>query len=152
MIVGNIENIVEYSFLEEKVKECFGYMKKNDLKLYQPGKYQIDGDDFFVNIVEYETTEKENRFYEAHRYYIDIHVMLDGEEKIEVDFIKNMDQKEFEPENDFLPLFEKNQNLSSSIILKENDFAIFYPNDAHMTAIKVNDSKKIKKAIFKVKI
>ena len=103
----------------------------------------------FVNIVEYETTTEDKRFWEAHKNYLDLHFMLDGEEIINVNFIDNMKQIEFVEKDDFLSL---EGNKKSSILLEEGDFLICYPNDAHMTAIKVSDSKKIKKAIFKVKI
>ena len=36
------------------------------------------------------------------------------------------------------------------VTLKSGDFLICYPEDAHMTAVKVKDEKVIKKAIFKV--
>lgn len=147
MIFGNLENISEYSFLDEQLQKCFKYVKENDILSYEKGKHEIEGDNLFVNIVEYTTTEKENRFWEAHRQYLDVHIMLDGEEQIDVNFISNMKQKEFEPENDFLPL-EGTSN--SHVTLRKHDFVIFYPNDGHMTAIKVNEPKAIKKAIFKV--
>ena len=35
---------------------------------------------------------------------LDIHVMLRGEERIDLNFIRNMKQGEFVPEDDFLPL------------------------------------------------
>ena len=102
-----------------------------------------------MNIVEYTTTTPEERFWEAHRQYLDIHVMLDGPEQIDVNFIENMEQKEFQPEGDFLPL-EGEPN--SHVVLNEGDFLVCYPHDAHRTAVKVKDPKAIKKAIFKVRI
>lgn len=61
------------------------------------GRHPIDGDRLFVNIVEYTTTTPENRFWEAHRAYLDIHLMLDGAEQIDLNFIQNMAQKEYVP-------------------------------------------------------
>ena len=63
--------------------------------------------------------------------------------------IDNLEQKEYEEEGDFLPL---NGEESAVVTLEKGDFLICYPEDAHMTAIKVDESKDIKKAIFKVKI
>ena len=96
-------------------------------------------------MVEYETTEKEDRFWEAHRNYLDLHLMLDGCEQIDLNFIENMSQKEFVEKDDFLPL-EGDEN--SHVILNNGDFLICYPHDGHKTAIKVDKSSKIKKAIF----
>ena len=91
MIFGNIQNMNEFTFLEEAVQECFTYAKAHDLLSYEKGSHEIDGDRLFVNIVEYTTTAPENRFWEAHKNYLDVHVMLCGEEQIDLNFIQNMD-------------------------------------------------------------
>ena len=90
MIFGNIENLNEYTYLDENIKKCFEYAKNNDLLSYDKGCHKVDGDNLFVNIVEYETTKKEDRFWEAHRNYLDLHLMLDGCEQINLNFIENM--------------------------------------------------------------
>lgn len=147
MIFGNINNLEEFDFLKDDIEKCFEYAKNHDLVGYEKGSYEIDGKNIFVNIVEYETTTVENRFWEAHRNYLDLHLMLCGSEQIDINFIGNMEQKEFVEVDDFLPLEgEKN----SSVILNNGDFLICYPNDAHRTAVAVNESTKIKKAIFKI--
>ncbi len=149
MIFGNINNLKEYPFLEEQVKECFAYAKEHDLSAYAKGRHEIDGERLFVNIVEYETVKAEERFWEAHKNYLDIHLMLDGTEQIDLNFIQNMELKEFVPKDDFLPMDgEKN----SSVILRDGDFLICYPSDGHRTAVAVGGSERIKKAIFKVRI
>lgn len=147
MIFGNIKNLNEYDYLPVNIKKCFEYAASNNLLNYEKGSYKIDGDNLFVNIVEYETTEVENRFWEAHRNYLDLHLMLDGKEQIDLNFIENMEEKEFVEKDDFLPL-EGNKN--GYVILEKNDFLVCYPNDAHRTAVKVRSSEKIKKAIFKI--
>jgi biofilm protein TabA len=149
MIFGNINNLKEFSFLEEQVKECFEYVKEHDLASYEKGSHEIDGERLFVNMVEYTTTNWEERFWEAHKNYLDIHLMIRGSEQIDLNFIQNMEVKEFVVKDDFLPMDgEKN----SSVILREGDFLICYPSDGHRTAIAVDGPETIKKAIFKVRI
>lgn len=149
MIFGNVRNLEEYPFLEEAVKRCFEYAGAHNLESYETGRHDIDGDRLFVNIVEYETVDADKRFWEAHRDYLDVHLMLGGTEQIDLNFIQNMDVKPFVPEDDFLPMDgEKN----SSVILRDGDFLICYPSDGHRTAVAVSGSEKIKKAIFKVRI
>ena len=136
MIFGNINHSKTYSTLHEDLLRCF-----------EKGTYTIDGDDVFVNIVEYRTCEKEDRFWEAHKKYIDVHLMLDGCERIDINFIENLEQKIYEEEGDFLPLDGKNNGYME---LRKGDFLVCYPEDAHMTGIKVLEKENIKKAIFKV--
>lgn len=149
MVFGNIRDLNDYGYLEEEVLKCFAYAKEHDLMEFEKGSHKIDGDNLFVNIVEYETTVPENRFWEAHRQYLDLHLMLKGSEQIDVNFIDNMEQKEFVPKDDFLPL-EGNPN--SHVVLTEGDFLLCYPKDGHRTAVQVKESVMIKKAIFKIKI
>lgn len=149
MIFGNITQLSDYGFLDDQIKECFEYAKQHDLLQYEKGRHEIDGDRLFVNIAEYETTTAENRFWEAHKNYLDLHLMLNGQEQIDLNFIENMEVKEFVEKDDFLPL-EGGKN--SDVIMRNGDFLICYPGDGHRTAVAVDGPEKIKKAIFKVRI
>lgn len=149
MVFGNIHNLNEFSFLEKEVLECFSYANENDLLSYEKGSHEIDGENLFVNIVEYETTDADKRFWEAHRKYLDLHLMLKGIEQIDINFIDNMEQKEFVDKDDFLPL---DGEPNSNVILTKGDFLLCYPNDAHRTAVAVDKPNIIKKAIFKIRI
>lgn len=149
MVFGNIRDLKDYGYLKAEVLKCFEYAKNHDLLSYEKGSHEIDGDNLFVNIVEYETTTPENRFWEAHKKYLDLHFMLKGPEQIDVNFIDNMEQKEFVDKDDFLPL---EGEANSHVVLTEGDFLLCYPKDAHRTAVQVNTPAVIKKAIFKIKI
>ncbi|MEH2950003.1 YhcH/YjgK/YiaL family protein [Sporofaciens sp. JLR.KK001] len=149
MIFGNIQNLREYLCMEDGIFECFNYAKENNLSAYDRGCHEIDAKRIFVNIMEYETVKPEDRFWEAHREYLDVHLMLEGTERIDLNFIQNMDVKEYAAKDDFLSMDgEKN----ASVILKPGDFLVCYPTDAHRTAVAADKQENIKKAIFKVKI
>ena len=149
MIFGNIDYLEEFGFLEDSVKRCFAYLKAHDLISYEKGTHEIDGDRLFVNVAEYTTTTPDNRFWEAHRDYADVDVMLKGKEQIDVNFIRNMELKEYVKKDDFLPMEgEKN----GSVVLREGDFLVCYPSDGHRTAVEAEGPETIKKAIFKVAI
>lgn len=149
MIIGNIHNLEECAFLEKQIKECFAYAKTHDLSGWEKGRHDIDGDRLFVNIVEYTTTVPEERFWEAHKHYLDVHVMLRGTEQIDLNFIQNMKLGDFVEADDFLPM-EGEKKVS--VILKDGDFLICYPSDGHRTAVAADGPETIKKAIFKVRI
>lgn len=149
MIFGSLNKLNEYSFLEKEVLKCFEYAASHDLSAFEKGSHKIDGERLFVNIVEYTTQAPGERFWEAHRDYLDVHLMLSGTEQIDLNFIQNMEQKDFVEKDDFLPL-EGEKNCS--VILTEGDFLICYPADGHRTAVAVNGPEKIRKAIFKVAV
>ena len=149
MVYGNKENLFNEDLFDKKILECFKYAKEHDLSIYEQGKHEIDGEKLFVNIAEYKTTETQDRFWEAHRYYLDLHLMLSGREQIDIALTHRMKAGEFVADDDFLPL---EGEKSASVILGPGDFLICYPDDAHRTAVKIQESEKIKKAIFKIKI
>lgn len=147
MIFGNIQCLDEYPFLEKAVLDCFAYAKAHDLSTFEPGCHEIDGKRLFVNIVQYTTTTPENRFWEAHRQYLDLHLLLLGEEQIDLNFIANMQPSDYQEKDDFLPL---DGDKNSSVILREGDFLICFPQDAHRTAVQAAQPCTVKKAIFKI--
>lgn len=147
MIFGNISNLESY--LSDEIIAAIDYYKANDLLAYEPGSHPINGDKLFVNIAEYETTSPENRFWEAHKDYLDLHIILKGRERIDLNFLENMKPGAYVKEDDFLPIEGESK---TSLILEEGDFLICYPDDGHMTGLKACGPEKIKKAIFKIKI
>ena len=149
MVFGNVKHLEEFSFLDSSVRECLDYFNSHDLASYEKGSHEIDGERLFVNVVEYTTTTPENRFWEAHREYLDIHVMIRGQEQIDLNFIQNMQQKEYEKKDDFLPMESKK---NASVVMRKGDFLVCYPKDGHRTAVAVDGPEDIKKAIFKVRI
>lgn len=149
MIFGNIKVLKEYPFLEEQMKKCFSFAAGHDLTSFEKGRYEIEGDNLFVNVTEYTTAQAEERFWEAHKKYIDLHLMLCGQEQIDVSFIQNMQVLEYVDESDFLRL---DGGKNCSVVLTPGDFLICYPGDGHRTAVAVEKPENIKKAIFKINI
>lgn len=149
MVFGNINDLKSYEFLEDKVKECFAYAKSHDLMAMEKGSHPIDGERLFVNIVEYETTTPDKRFWEAHRKYLDLHLLLNGQEQIDLNFIRNLTQKDYVEKDDFLPLEGRPNSMA---VLESGDFLLCYPKDGHRTAIAPGAPTLIKKAIFKILI
>lgn len=149
MIFGNINQEKTYEFLPEKVKACFKYVKEHDLLNYEKGTHKIDGDNLYVNVAEYTTVKREERFWEAHKAYLDIHILVKGEETIDINFIENMKLGEYKEADDFLPM---EGDMQASVTLKPGDFLICYPEDAHRTGVIATKVSDLKKGIFKVKI
>lgn len=149
MIFGNVKDQETYRFLPDKIQTCFSYINNEDMEAMDTGTYVIDGENLFVNIVEYETKDKEICKWEAHKKYIDIHVLLKGQERIDLNFIDHLKMGAFVEKEDFLPL---EGNESCIVKMAPNDFLICFPEDGHMTGIVAAEPERIKKAIFKVQI
>ena len=150
MIFGNINQEKTYEFLPENVKACFKYVKEHDLLNYEKGTHKINGDNLYVNVAEYTTVKREERFWEAHKKYIDVHMIIEGKESIDVSFCDDMQIKSFDENRDFVEL--TGEEKATVNLINKGDFLICYPEDAHRTAIMCQQSQTIKKAIFKIKL
>ncbi|EHA1006338.1 YhcH/YjgK/YiaL family protein [Clostridium perfringens] len=148
MIFGNLINLESYDYLPKLVKEALLHAKNNNVIEFEPGTHEIKGEELFFNRVNYTTKNKEDRFWEGHKKYIDVHVVFSGRERIDLNFKENLEFKEFIEKDDFLS-FDGKEN--STVVLEEGDFLICYPEDIHMTCLKAdNEPSDVKKAIYKV--
>ena len=148
MIFGNLKSLESYNYLPKLVKKALKHALENNVVEYEAGTHEIDGDKLFFNRVNYSTKDKEERFWEGHKKYIDVHVVFEGRERIDLNFINNLKFKEYVEKDDFLS-FEGDEN--SSVVLENGDFLICYPDDIHMTCLKADKkSEDVKKAIYKV--
>ncbi len=132
----------------KSIELCRKYIVENDLSKASNGSYIINSD-VFVNIFEYNTDEEENRIFEAHRQYIDLHYVISGEEMVASSYISEMDVGEYHEDNDYL---EVNGKANTKSKLKQGDLILWLPFEAHKTGIVLEKQVKVKKAVFKIKI
>ena len=150
MIVDHINHYDLYKGMNEKIDRAISIIKQMDFDGLEPRMYEIDGEEMYFNLIEYETKLVEERFWESHKKYIDLHFILEGKEFIGYEQFAKMNIKQEYNEADDYFLLEG--SLQSKIMLQKDDFMILYPNDVHMTGIKVVEREKVRKVVFKIKI
>lgn len=151
MIVDSIKELHRYSNILPFANEMLTLYRSvmDDRGNFKAGKYNLEDTDLHYLVLEYNLKEEEKGLWEAHRKYYDIHVICDGIETIHI-----ADLREMTPINDYnadadYQLFEGRK--TSELILQNNVFIIFFPEDVHKTGIGVEDSK-VKKLVFKAPI
>ena len=101
MIIDSFKKISIYENGNIFFKKAFNFIKNSDLLNIEVGDYEIAGEDIFAKIREYKTRAIQNKNWEAHKKYIDLHYVVFGVEYIgytfanslrEVDYIKGKDQ------------------------------------------------------------
>lgn len=148
MIVSNLENSFRIEELNPLFKKLFDYVKSHDLLHEELGKVTINGDDLFINNVAPECVDQENQKLEVHRRYLDVHILLEGKERIGWKPLENC--VELEQEYDEVgdcALY--NEPASAYVDLLPGQFVVVYPEDAHAPVI---GNGKIRKLIAKVKL
>lgn len=143
MIIDKISNA---SIYKDIPKEVLNY--KLDLNNFKAGKFEIDGDQLFGIGLEYQTDVAEKGLWEAHRKYIDLHYIIEGEENIYISDIKNMD--EVNDYQDDYQLFEGEPD--QKVFLQAGDIIMLYPHEVHKTSIKSSQVSNVKKIVYKIVI
>ncbi len=151
MILGHIENPETFTYLPLALQKSVAFFKDNEMTSLAVGRYEIDGDNIYVNVMEFDTQPENEKLAEVHRDYIDVQFLISGEEKIcfALPCETNPIAKEYDKESDAYLVEAMKGELS--IIMKPKMFAIFLTEEPHKPGCIVSRSSSIKKAVVKVK-
>ena len=147
MIVGNIHHL--QSWLPEELREAIEYIKSHVSDETAKGKHAIDGDRLFYLISEDTTEPGELRRAEYHARYLDIQIVLKGQEGMTFST-----QPAGVPETDWLAdkdiAFIGQGIDEKTVILNEGDFVVFYPGEVHKPLCAVGAPAQVRKAVVKL--
>lgn len=129
---------------------AFKFLKETGLETIDPGRYELQGEDLFVNVDEYQTRNEGDTRFEAHKKYADIQYLVSGTERIGIMPLRETTVTE--PYNElrdiaFLDADENNYRLAS-----QKNFFIFFPEDAHRPGLKDVENIPVRKVVVKVRI
>ena len=136
--------------LFEKLTEALDYIQNLDKSTLTPGKHEVN-DEFFYNYMEYEAKEPTDSIYEAHKNYVDIQYIVEGQERVDVSFEAYMElDTPYDTEKDIM--FFKNPTESFSRILGADEYIIVLPHELHKPGQKVGENGNVKKIVGKVRV
>ncbi|WP_255574905.1 N-acetylneuraminate anomerase, partial [Citrobacter sp. Colony219] len=104
----------------------------------------------FMNVMQFVTQQPEQKKAELHEQYIDIQVLLAGEERIlfgMTDSARQCDEMHVEDDYQLCSEIADEQ----AIVLKPGRFAIFMPGEPHKPGCVVQAPMDIKKVVIKVR-
>ncbi len=148
--VDKKEFAVQYFKNRERWDKAFSFLSEQNLASLDPGRYELDGENLFVNVDEYVTRNEEDTKYEAHKKYADIQYLVTGEERIGV-----------APLEKTTITAPYNSEIDASFSVASSDnfrlatpgrFFIFFPDDAHRPGVKSGENQKVRKVVVKVRI
>lgn len=115
-----------------------------------PGRYELQGDNIFMNVMQFATQSLEQKKAELHREYIDIQVLLSGEERILFGMTDSARQcEEMHVEDDYQLCSQIADE--QAMVLKPGRFVIFMPGEPHKPGCVVQAPMDIKKVVIKVR-
>lgn len=148
MIVSNLQNSSRVETLHPLFKKLFDYVKTHDLLHTECGRIELDGDNLFINNANPQCVTAEQQVLEVHRDYIDVHILLEGQETIGWKALEDLTQetKAYEKVGDCALYADR---PTTYVTLQPGQFLIVYPEDPHAPII---GEGKIRKLIGKVKV
>ncbi|MFZ2324597.1 MAG: YhcH/YjgK/YiaL family protein [Ignavibacteriaceae bacterium] len=149
MIIDKLSNSHLYSGLGERINKAFAYLKNTDFSKTELGRYDIDEDNVFALVNEYNTKDETEGKLEAHKNYLDVQFVAKGKELM--GYVPLENQKVINPYNEQndITFFEGEKSFT---IVDEGMFAIFFPTDVHLPGIKVKEPEYVKKIVIKVRV
>ncbi len=115
-----------------------------------PGQYALQADDIFMNVMQFSTQEPQQKKAELHEQYIDIQLLLAGEERIlfgVAGSARECEQMHHAEDYQLCHAIEGEQ----SIVLKPGMLVVFMPREPHKPGCAVETAGEIKKAVVKVR-
>lgn len=114
------------------------------------GRYELRGEDIFMNVMTFATQFPDQKKAELHEQYIDIQVLLTGEERILFGVTGSARQREdFHPEEDYRLCSEIAGE--QCVTLRPGMCAVFMPGEPHKPGCAILEPGEIKKVVVKVR-
>ena len=146
MIYDRIENIETYTAISERLAKGLRLLRTTDFSAMEAGKYEVDGTELYYMLQCYQSKEQNDKP-EAHKKYIDIQYIVEGEEQIGVGALSGMAEEiNANPEGDIWFY----HGPVTGIKMEKGNFAVFFPQDAHAPGIATGDPAPVKKVVVKV--
>ena len=147
MIIDKIENLKNYAAVNPLFPKVVEFLQQNDLATMEPGKYEIQGKDLFVNITMAKGKTPDEAVIETHNRMIDIQIPVTAAETFGYTQRDQLPDATYNDEKDITKI--PGLAADSYVTCQPGMMAIFFPQDGHAPCIA--GVPELKKAIFKVK-
>ena len=149
-LVSNNNKQLEKTPLEDRCIKAYEYicqLKDENLTI---GRHDVN-EGFYYNVQEYETKVNPLKHFESHCKYVDIQMLISGEENLQIADVNRLQIEAPYEEEKERTLYYAIDN-PASVILRPGTAIILYPQDAHRTIAYNNKPCKVKKVVGKVLI
>ncbi|MCI8535224.1 MAG: DUF386 domain-containing protein [Hungatella sp.] len=136
--------------MEGRYAKAVDFLKNTDLKTLSNGKHEIDGDNVYANVMEYDTIPWEEAAYEAHEKYTDIQYIIEGSEVITYAPVGQLTASiPYNEEKDFIKF--DNSVAGLQVPVHAGEYMIFNPWDGHKPKAADGKPSHVKKVVVKIK-
>lgn len=145
-----IEKLKMIPEISDYINSLEDVLKRIDTQENQMARKNL-GQGIFALEQIFETKEIKDCFYESHKQYIDIQIMLEGSEIMQL-FDISSDKASFlsyDEQTDFC-IYDVNSKIVTNLFMTSGDTYVFFPNDGHLGMLKNNVTSVVKKTVLKI--
>lgn len=152
MIVYKLKEFAQNQSLSTKMRKAVDFLLKPETAMLADGTYQIDGNQVYAQVQTYTTAEPPKILFEAHRRYIDLQYIVEGQEVInclnleDIEIVRPYDEK--------VDICFGTGSMKNCVPLymKQGDMAVFFPEHAHAPKLPFDRPQKVKKIVVKISV
>ncbi len=150
MVSMNISYAKKYDYLNEKFQLAYQFLEREDLAELKPGVQEL-ALGVEIRIQHYDTILPEEGRFEAHRNHFDIQYVVEGTELMGVTDVKYLTANTEYDAGDDVTFYEE-PDVSSGVVLKEKEYIILAPEDAHKPRCAAGSISFVKKIVVKIEV
>lgn len=138
--------------IKRNVDLALSYLQHTNISEVDVEKKMFVNESFYYSVLNYKTKSEDEAELESHRQYVDIQMIVKGEELMDIADISRLTVKDnYNPKDDVI--FWNIPERMARITLKAGDYIILYPENAHRGAIRTSEKNtEVLKIVGKVKI
>jgi YhcH/YjgK/YiaL family protein len=149
MILDQLKNASLYYPLGAPVERALRFLQDTDFSNCEPGtRFDLEGDRLYAVVQQFETKPPEQGVWESHRQYIDIHYLLEGQERLGYASLCHMEPVDYDESKDFQVL----KGRGDFFDVCPGAFAVFMPEDVHMPGMAVEEPAPLRKVLVKIAV
>jgi YhcH/YjgK/YiaL family protein len=143
------EFAIHYHRDPQRWNKAFSFLAKKDLASTETGTHEVDGENAYAIVSEYNTKNPEDADFESHKKYTDVQFIISGAEHIGLTDLSSTSPKiPYNEEKDIAFYNAENREL---LVAEPGTFFIFFPDDAHRPGMKIDENLPVKKVVIKVR-
>lgn len=149
MVIDTLDNSSLYEKLHPHFKAAFEFLRRPDTASKPDGRIELDGDKLFALVQSYATKPIQDGKLEAHKKYIDIQYVVEGEEFIGYAPLKSQPVAQPHDSAKDIAFYDGEAWFT---LIRKGMFAIFFPQDAHLPGRFTEKSSRVKKIVLKIAV
>jgi YhcH/YjgK/YiaL family protein len=151
MICDKLDNAVIYYGLGQRIAQGLALLKDPAVLASAPGRYEVDGENLYLSVDEYDSKPEAQGRFESHRKYVDIQYIVSGREWIGVRELEGLKTETPYDVNKDIEFYYRTE-MMTRLDMEAGTFAILWPHDAHMPCRMFDKPERVKKIVVKVRV